>query len=296
MRVGFVGLGSMGGRMARRLAGAGHEVAGHDARPELAGALGLGVAETVSAACAAEVVFLSLPSSREVEAVVEGAGGIAEHARSGTVVVDTTTAEPSSTRRLHAVLRGRGVELVDCGISGGPGPAEHGTLTLMVGGATEAVELVRPLLDVIGSTVHQLGPTGSGHAAKAVNNFLNAVNLAAAAEAMVVGVTCGLDPAQLRDVINASSGRNWATEVRFEHILRGDYMEGALRTGLMAKDLGVFLQLAEDEGAPTFLAGPTLSVYELAIERGHRESPANRVVDVLGDLAGGVRMQRRDEG
>ena len=109
---------------------------------------------------------------------------------------------------------------------------------------------------------------------------------------MVAGVKCGLDPAQLREVINGSSGRNWATEVRFERIIAGDYQEGALKTALMAKDLGVYRALVETEGTPTFLSEATLGVYELAIEHGHGDSPANRIVDVIGDMAGGVRMQR----
>jgi len=120
------------------------------------------------------------------------------------------------------------------------------------------------------------------------------VNLAAAAEAMVVGVKSGLEPRQLVDVINGSSGRSFATEVRFAAILQGDYQEGALRADLMAKDLDVYLQLVAQEKTPTFLAAPSLGVYELAIEHGHGASPANRVVDVLGDMAGGIRMQRDD--
>ena len=290
-RINFVGLGNMGGRMAKRLAANGFAVGGFDVREGLATELGIADVRSVAAACDADAVFVSLPSSREVEAVFERDQGILESGRAGLVVVDMTTAEAGSTRRLHRRAQDAGIALLDAPISGGPVPADAGTLTIMVGGDEAALARVRPALEVLGSTIHHLGGPGNGHVAKAVNNFLNAVNLAATAEAMVLGVQCGLDAAQLREVINGSSGRNFATEVRFERIIAGDYQEGALKTNLMAKDLGVYLGLVEEQDAPTFLAKPALGVYELAAEQGHGESPANRVVDVVGDLAGGVRMQ-----
>ena len=289
--INFIGLGNMGGRMAKRLAAHGFAVGGYDTRPGVAEELGLKPLSSIEEACAAEALFLSLPSSREVETSFEAEGGILAHASPGLVVVDMTTAEAGSTRRLYEKAKAQGVALLDAPISGGPVPADAGKLTIMVGGDDGALEQVRPALDTLGSTIHHLGASGNGHVAKAVNNFLNAVNLAAASEAMVLGVQCGLDASQLREVINGSSGRNWATEVRFERILAGDYQEGALKTNLMAKDLGVYLGLVEEQQAPTFLAKPALGVYELAAEKGHGESPANRVVDVMGDLAGGVRVQ-----
>ncbi len=293
-RVNFIGLGNMGGRMASRLAANGFEVGGFDARSGLAGQLGLREVASVAEACAADALFLSLPSSRDVEATFEAEGGILASARAGLTVVDMTTAEAGSTRRLYESAKERGVALLDAPISGGPAPAEKGTLTIMVGGDADALARVRPVLEVLGSTVHHLGASGNGHVAKAVNNFLNAVNLAATAEAMVLGVQCGLDAAQLREVINGSSGRNFATEVRFERIIAGDYQEGALKTNLMAKDLGVYMGLVEEQGAPSFLAEPVLRLYELTAEKGHGDSPANRLVDVVGDMAGGVRMQARN--
>lgn len=292
--VGFAGLGNMGGRMARRLLDAGYTVLGYDVVGSRAEALGLTHCSSIAEASAADVLFLSLPASRDVEDLFERSGGILDSGRDGLVVIDMTTSEAASTRRLYERASERGIALLDAPISGGPGPADAGTLTIMVGGDKEALERVRSLLDVLGSTVHHLGGSGNGHVAKAVNNFLNSVNLAAAAEAMVVGVKCGLDPRQLVEVINGSSGRSFATEVRFAAILEGDYQEGALRSDLMAKDVRVYLQLVSEQGSPTFLAEPSLAVYETAIEHGHASSPANRVVDVLGDLAGGVRMNPSD--
>jgi len=291
-RLAVVGLGNMGGRIARRLAGCGHTVVGFDARAGRAAEWGVEEAADLAAAAATGLVLLSLPSSREVEAVVLGEGGLLEQARPGLLVVDLTTAEPASTRRLYAELAARGAGLLDVGISGGPGPAADGTLTLMVGGAAAALERVRSVLADIGSKTIHLGGSGNGHAAKAVNNFLNAMNLAATAEAMVVGAAAGLDPAALLEVIQASSGRNFATEVRLPGILDGDYQDGALSSALMVKDLDVYTALAAAVGAAASLAGPARAVYELALARGLGDQGANRVVDVVGDLAGGIRLRR----
>lgn len=292
MNVAVVGLGNMGGRIAQRLKACGVTVIGFDARPGRAEELGVQPAASLAEAARAELVLLSLPSSRQVELVIEGPGGLLEHARQGQIVVDLTTAEPASTRRLHGRLAERGARLLDCGISGGPGPAADGTLTLMVGGDAQALERARPVLAFAGTTIIHLGASGNGHAAKAVNNFLNAMNLAATAEAMVVGAAAGLDPAALLAVIQASSGRNFATEVRFPRILDGDYQDGALSTALMVKDLDVYAALAAAVGAPASLAPAARAVYEQALAAGLGDQGANRVVDVVGDAAGGIRLRR----
>lgn len=292
--VAVIGLGSMGGRIACRLVAQGHAVSGLDARPGRAAELGLTAAPDLAAAAAADIVLLSLPSSREVEQVVAGAGGLAEHARPGLLVVDLTTAEPASTRRLQALLAARGVDLLDAGISGGTGPAETGTLTLMIGGDPASLERALPVLRDVGSTLVHLGGPGNGHAAKAVNNFLNAMHLAATAEAMVVGAAAGLDPAQLLAVIQQSSGRSFASEVRFPRIVAGDYMAGSLSSALLLKDLGVYEALASSAGvtAAASLLEPARALYEAALAAGLGEASANHVVDVIGDRAGGIRLQR----
>jgi 3-hydroxyisobutyrate dehydrogenase-like beta-hydroxyacid dehydrogenase len=162
----------------------------------------------------------------------------------------------------------------------------------MVGGDSGALDRARPVLELIGTTILHLGASGNGHAAKAVNNFLNAMNLAATAEAMVAGVAAGLAADDLLAVIQASSGRNFATEVRFPKILDGDYQDGALSSELMVKDLDVYAALAASVGAPATLAPAARAVYELALAQGLGGQGANRVVDVVGDLAGGIRLRR----
>jgi 3-hydroxyisobutyrate dehydrogenase len=208
-------------------------------------------------------------------------------------VVDLSTASPSASRDHHGYLAERGIRFIDAGVSGGPAGAEAGSLTLMVGGDMEVLEEVRPILEQIGSRIYHMGDPGNGHATKAVNNYLNGVNLAASAEAMVVGVKAGLDPELLLEVINESTGANWATKNRFPRIIEGDYIEGGLSNRLMAKDLDLYLALADEAGAPTVLGSSCRTVFGIAIASGYEDRVSNTVVDAIGDIAGGTRLQGR---
>jgi 3-hydroxyisobutyrate dehydrogenase len=286
----------MGGRIARRIRDAGLVVAGFDVdegRAEQAGVpASASVGELVRAA---GVVFMSLPDSDVVEAVVYGEDGVLASCSRGQVVVDLTTADPSSTVRIHRDLGRRGVELVDAGISGGASAAEQGTLTIMAGGSEPALEGARPFLETFSSRIYHMGPSGSGHVTKLLNNFLNGISLAATAEVMVAARKAGLDLVQLLDVVNHSSGVNFATLNRFPHIVAGDYLEGGLTTNLMAKDIRLYLDLARQLGV-TSLTGPScLGVFHLAAGLGYGDQISNRVVDALGDISGGTRLQEEGE-
>jgi 3-hydroxyisobutyrate dehydrogenase-like beta-hydroxyacid dehydrogenase len=286
--VGVVGLGNMGGRIARRLVDGGEDVVGFDldaARAADAGARTAGSPAEV--ASAADVVLLSLPDSPAIEAVIDAIEG---DLREGQVVVDLSTAAPASTIAIHERLAARGVAYVDAGISGGAAGAEAGTLTIMAGGEAEALDAVRPVLAHFAATVHHMGASGSGHVAKLINNFLNAVSLAATAEAMVAGRKAGLDLRQLLEVINASSGVNFATLNRFPRIVEGDYLEGGLTSDLMAKDVMLYLDLARELGVTSLNGPPCLAAFHLAAALGYGDQISNRVVDALGDIAGGVRI------
>jgi 3-hydroxyisobutyrate dehydrogenase len=286
--VGVVGLGNMGGRIARRLVDGGEDVVGFDldaARAAAAGARAAGSPGEV--ASAADVVLLSLPDSNAVEAVVHAIEG---ELRAGQVVVDLSTAAPASTVALHERLGARGVAYVDAGISGGAAGAEAGTLTIMAGGEPEALDAVAPVLAHFAAAVHHMGASGSGHTAKLINNFLNAISLAATAEAMIAGRKAGLDLRQLLEVVNASSGVNFATLNRFPKIVEGDYLEGGLTSDLMAKDVMLYLDLVRELGVTSLNGPPCLAAFHLAAALGYGDQISNRVVDALGDIAGGVRV------
>lgn len=288
----MVGLGNMGGRIARRIRDGGLPVAGFDVDPDQAGSSGVESLPSIEALCdAADVVFFSLPDSRVIEQVVFGDGGVLAVGRDGQIVVDLSTAAPSSTTKIHAELAQRGVEFVDAGISGGAAAAEQGALTIMAGGSEHALEAVRPILETFASRVYHMGAAGSGHVAKLLNNFLNGISLAATAEVMVAARKAGLDLRQLLEVVNHSSGVNFATLNRFPRIVEGDYLEGGLTSNLMAKDVQLYLDLAR-QLEMTSLAGPScLGVFHLAAALGYGDQISNRVVDALGDLSGGVRLQ-----
>jgi 3-hydroxyisobutyrate dehydrogenase len=286
--VGVVGLGNMGGRIARRLVDGGEDVVGFDldaARAADAGARAAGSLAEVAGA--ADVVLLSLPDSNAIEAVVDALEG---DLRAGQVVVDLSTAAPASTVAIHERLAARGVAYVDAGISGGAAAAEAGTLTIMAGGDAEALDAVAPVLAHFAAAVHHMGASGSGHVAKLINNFLNAVSLAATAEAMIAGRKAGLDLRQLLEVVNASSGVNFATLNRFPRIVEGDYLEGGLTSDLMAKDVMLYLDLVRELGVTSLNGPPCLAAFHLAAALGYGDQISNRVVDALGDIAGGVRV------
>lgn len=293
--IGFIGLGNMGGRMTRRLIGRGYRVLGHDRAANLAAELGAEPAGSIGALVEqAAVILLSLPDSRVVEAVVEGDNGILAHCRAGQMVVDLSTSAPASTIRLHALLAERGVQYVDAGISGGATAADKGTLTLMVGGDAPAIERLRPIFASFAAKVFTMGSSGAGHTAKLINNMLNAVSLAATAEAMVAGKKAGLDLRVLLDVINASSGVNFASLNRFPRIVEGDYLEGGLTGKLMTKDIILYVERARELGVASLNSAGPLASFGLATALGYGDQISNRVVDAIGDVSGGVRLHDQE--
>jgi 3-hydroxyisobutyrate dehydrogenase-like beta-hydroxyacid dehydrogenase len=184
----------------------------------------------------------------------------------------------------------RGIAFVDAGVTGGAAAAEKGALVVLVGGDDAAIETAHPVLEAISSQVLVMGPSGAGHATKAVNNVLNAVTLAATGEAMLAGVAAGLDPVRLLEAINAGSGGSWASANRFPKIVAGDDMPGGLSVELMAKDVDVFLRLAAEAGTPTQIAEACVATYRAAIEAGYGDQIANAVVAAMN---GGKPMRER---
>ncbi|MBO0732316.1 MAG: NAD(P)-dependent oxidoreductase, partial [Acidimicrobiaceae bacterium] len=258
-----------------------------------------GAAERASATPAAsirevasrgECILLSLPDTKTVEEVVAGDRGLVEAGHPGQVVVDLSTVAPAASRALHEQLATVGVDHLDVGISGGAAAAEDGSLTLMVGGPAAVLERVRPVLATFSARVFAMGHTGAGHATKLLNNFLNAVSLAATAEVMVAGKKAGLDLRTLLDVINASSGANWATQKRFPRIVEGDYLEGGLTSSLMTKDVVLYVDYLHEIGVASLNASGPLASFGVAANLGYGNQISNRVVDAIGDLSGGVRL------
>jgi 3-hydroxyisobutyrate dehydrogenase len=265
VKVVFVGLGVMGLPMARNLAASGvADLVVYDVDPAQADAItgpNVRVGVPADEVAAADVLLLMLPSSDIIEQLLLG-GGLLERLRPGAVVLDMSSSRPSSTVELaERAAQGR-VGFVDAPVSGGRVKAESGELSIMVGGEPESIATVRPLLEAMGSTIQATGPAGSGHALKALNNLLSAIGIAGAAEVLATGAKFGLDPQIMLDVINTSTGRNQATEVKYgPYVLSGTFDSGfALR--LMVKDLRTALQLIEDTGTPAPVSAAVLDAAE----------------------------------
>lgn len=256
-RIGFVGIGNMGRPMAANLAKAGYALSVLDIDTNrarsFAQAIGGRAADSAAdLARASDMIVTMLPTGREVrQALVEAEGGaLAKGLQPGAIVIDMSSADPVGTRTLGDELKGRGIALIDAPVSGGVPRAESGTLAIMVGGDDEAaVARAMPLLQAMGKQIFRTGPLGSGHAMKALNNYVAAAAFTASAEALVLGGKFGLDPAVMVEVLNASSGRNFNTEFPIKHhVLTGSFAAG-FALALMAKDVGIAGSMAEAIGA-----------------------------------------------
>jgi 3-hydroxyisobutyrate dehydrogenase len=255
LNVGFVGLGNMGWPMARNLARAGFSLAVHDVdgarRKRFADEHGARVADAPSGFHDADVVVTMLPTGRIVrEVLLEWRGGLAAALARGAIVVDMSSSDPTGTRELGRSLAADGIALVDAPVSGGVPRAEAGTLAIMVGGDDAgAIGRARPLLEAMGQKLFPTGPLGSGHAMKALNNYVAGAGFTAAAEALIVGCKFGLDPAVMAEILNASTGRNFSTEHTLnQHVLSRKFATG-FALGLLAKDVGIAADLVDAIGA-----------------------------------------------
>ncbi len=290
--IGFVGLGNMGGRIARRLVDAGFVVLGSDAVPGRAEACGAQAARSLAeVAEQSDIVLMSLPDSHVVEAVVEGKEGLLRYAKAGQIYVDLSTASVNSTQRISQRFADLGASYIDAGISGGAAAAEKGTLTLMVGGNETVVDSLKEVFAPFSTKVAYMGASGAGHTTKLLNNFLNAVSLAASAEVMVAGKKAGLDLHLLLDVLNSSSGVNFATLNRFPRIVDGDYLEGGLTGKLMTKDVVLYVDLIRELGVVSLNAAGPMASFGLGTALGYGDLISNRVVDAIGDVSGGIRLK-----
>ena len=250
--VAFVGLGMMGLPMASRLVEAGFDVRGSDlsakARSAFAAKGGKAFARAREAAEGTAILITMLPDGRIVREALLGSGGAAEVLAAGALVVDMSSSAPMETRRLAEVLAAKGIALIDAPVSGGVKRALDGSLAIMAGGGATDVERARPLLQAMGRSIFSTGPIGSGHAVKALNNYVSAAGLAAACEAVIVAEKFGVDPNVLVDVLNASTGRNNSTELKVKPFVLSGTFASAFSMALMAKDLRTAAELAEALG------------------------------------------------
>ncbi len=289
MRVGFVGLGTMGAPMARRLLAAGHDVTVHNRTREreepLAAAGAARAATPRECAVGREVVFTMVSDTPDLEAVVVGEDGAVHGLEPGSVLVDMSTVAPAATRRLAGELAARGVAMLDAPVSGGSEGAENGTLSVMVGGEAEALERVRPLLEVLGRTITHVGPSGAGQVAKAVNQVIIAGTYASVAEGMALALRAGVDQEALLRALAGGAAGSWVLSNRAVNMLRGEYPLG-FRTRLHRKDLGIALAEASDLGVSMPVAAYVAQLESGLVGRGYGDEDVSNVARVVREMAG----------
>ena len=295
MKIGFIGLGTMGRHMASNLMQAGHELVVHDARREAAaphlaaGAAWAGTPQSVAEAT--EVVFTSLPGPPEVEAVALGAEGLLAGLTTGKAYFDLTTNAPAVVRRIHAVFVARGVHMLDAPVSGGPRGAATRRLALWVGGDEAVFTRHRPVLEAIGDQPHYVGPIGAGSIAKLVHNCAGYVIQTALAEVFTLGVKAGVDPLALWKAVRLGAlGRRRTFDGLVDQFLPGRFDPAAFALRLAHKDVTLATLLGREHRVPMRLASITLEEMTEALNRGWGERDS-RVAMLLQEERAGVEIR-----
>ncbi len=258
MRVGFIGLGLMGRLMSANLEKAGHSVQSFDLN-------GSGNRRSAQeAAAGAQILITMVPDGKAVrKAVLAALPGIAK----GSIVIDMSSSDPATTRELGALLKKKGIHMLDSPVSGAKAKATDGTLALMVGGDATLLKRARPVLSAMGTEIFHTGGLGSGHATKALNNYLGAAGTVAGMEALLIGTKFGLDPKTLIDVINASTGKNSTTERKIPQQVFTKAFASGFAHALMTKDVGIANGIARDAGVKAPYLENTAKLWKTSLSR-----------------------------
>lgn len=293
MALGYVGLGNMGGALARRL----HlqhnvhrrELLVYDVNPDAKARMGEAGLKTASGladlAARCETVMLCLPTSNEVRAAIFGPGGLASAARPGTLIVDQTTGDPIATRAMAAELAGGGVELIDAPVSGGLRGAENGTIAIMVGASPAQFARIEPVLKAISPNVFHAGGVGSGDVMKLANNMMSAAGRLVALEGMALAVKNGIEPHRAADIFLASSGSNFWMQHFIRKVIDGD-INSNFTIGLSYKDVRLATQLGVDSGVPMFFGNLVREFYQMCITQNGRDAQVNSAALTMQRIAG----------
>ena len=258
MKVGFIGLGMMGSLMSANLARAGFDVKSFDVN-------GKGNCKSAKEAAARSRILITMvPDGKAVrKAVLAALPGLAP----GSMVIDMSSSDPGTTRELGALLKKKGIHMLDSPVSGAKAKAADGTLALMVGGDAALLKRARPVLSAMGTEIFHTGGLGSGHATKALNNYLGAAGTAAGMEALLIGEKYGLDPKTMIDVINASTGKNSTTERKIPQQVFTKAFASGFSHALMTKDVGIAKDIARSVGVKAPYLENTAKLWKTSLSR-----------------------------
>lgn len=268
--VGLVGVGAMGWPMGANILKSGRQLIVYDADHARAERFsrevgGTAVCELSAVAEAASTIITMLPTSKIVSEVILGEAGLARYMTAGSVVIEMTSGSPDVTVAIGKILTEKGVRIMDAPVSGGVVRAVSGELTIMTGGDTELVDSAMPLLSTMGSNIVHVGSLGSGQAMKALNNLVSAGGFLIGIEALLIGQKFGVDPDKMVDILNSSTGMNNSTKNKFKQfVLSRRFSEGGFGIGLMAKDLGIALDIAKSTGVPAPFAAHCAQMWAAA--------------------------------
>lgn len=289
--IGFIGLGNMGGPMARNLIKAGHALKVFDlsasAVDRLVAEGATGVSAASAAACDVDFVVTMLPAGEHVRSVYLGEGGLIASARKGTLFIDSSTIDIPSARETIASAEAAGMMMVDAPVSGGVGGAEAGTLTFMVGGAAEAFDKAKPILEKMGKNIFHAGAAGNGQVAKVCNNMILGISMIAVSEAFVLGEKLGLDAQTLFDISSTASGQCWSMTsycpvpgpVPASPANRG-YQPG-FTAGMMLKDLRLAQDASKTARSPIPLGAHAAQLYALMEAAGEENIDFSGIVRLV---------------
>lgn len=266
-KIAFLGLGNMGEPMVANLAAAGFKLSVYDISPEVVERVAAitDVAPVVNRAglAGAEILILMLPNGDIVRDILLGKDGIANNLAEGAIIIDMSSSTPTGTEELSQDLANRGIRMVDAPVSGGVPRAQSGTLAIMAGGDADLINELQPLFDALSSSMVHVGKIGSGHAMKALNNYVSAAGLVAACEALRIGEAFGIPGNRVIEVLNSSTGCNNSTKNKLgQYILPESYNSG-FSLSLMRKDLQAAMDLADHLKMQLVLGHEVLRIWEV---------------------------------
>jgi 3-hydroxyisobutyrate dehydrogenase len=291
MKLAFIGLGNMGGPMARNLLKAGHAVTVFDVvQPNVDALVAEGAAAAASAkaaAAGAELVITMLPSSPHVKTVYLGADGVLAGVHGGVTLIDSSTIDPQTARDVAAAAATHGNPMADAPVSGGTGGAQAGTLTFMVGAEPALFDRIKPTLAHMGKNIVHCGGAGTGQVAKICNNMLLGISMIGVAEAMNLGVALGIDPKVLAGIINTSSGRCWSSDTYnpypgvMENVPASRGYTGGFGVDLMLKDLGLATDAAKQARQSVAMGAMAQQLYQLWSSQGGGKQDFSAIITML---------------
>jgi len=289
LKVGYIGLGLMGKSMARNILKAGFPLIVHNrsqaAVNELQGEGAQAASSPAEVTSKVDVVITNLPDSPDVEQVTLGRNGIIETAKDGQIFIDNSTIKPASARLIADKLGEMGVSCLDAPVSGGDIGAQQGTLAIMVGGPSEALEKVRPILEAMGKKITHVGEAGAGQIAKAANQIMVAAQMVAMGELMIFARKAGADPRKVVAAIQGGAAQCWALDVKPERLFNGNRQPG-FKAYMQAKDLGIVSDTARQYGIPLVAASVHDQLFNAMLAMGMGDEDNSAVIGVIEALSG----------